>query len=588
MAGAAANGAAVDGPLGGPEPWGERAAGTLRLLVEGAPGVLVRVPTAPAGLDVPVRGTMIHDPGDPLPPAPAAVLLLVGTDVTDPRACTVVRQAAERGFTAVVVKERGQDPARLIETADACGIAVLTAGDAVPWRQVDAELSCALAAYGIGGAAGAAPAGGAELFALADTLAAVAGGSVAIEDLDQNVVAYSKVSGQRIDALRERGILQRRVPDIPAQRRQYREVLAAPGVVRFPARGDELARAAVAVRAGALPLGTLWAIEPADGLSDEAAAALRDAAQLAAPHLLRALHSPETERRLRRDAFRAVLHSAGLHGAVQHGAGLNGAGLHGAGLNGAGPPADEAAVRLGLRPGEEFCLAAFAPEPGAGPSGAALLGHLEAVLVRHCAAHREAATVAATVDAAYVLLPGTGAAAARRFADAALAVVRPAVGDGVRAAVTRPHTDLLQPAALRREADDVLRATAAAVRPANGAPAPAATVDDVRHRILLDRLGDELDRAPWLRLPGVTALLAHDREQGTDYAATVLAWLAEVGDVAAAAARLTVHPNTLRHRLRRVRELFPLDLDDPDVRLAAWLDLRRTASVPLPASARRP
>ncbi|POX39497.1 hypothetical protein C3486_17745, partial [Streptomyces sp. Ru73] len=332
------------------EPLGERAAGTLRLLVEGASGVLGRVLAAPDGLDVPVRGTVIHDPGDPLPPSPAAVLLLVGTDVTDPRACAVLRQAAGRGFTAAVVKERGQDPARLAETAEACGIAVLAAGDAVPWRQVDAELSCALAAYGIGGAAGAAPAGGAELFALADTLAAVAGGSVAIEDLDQNVVAYSKVPGQRIDALRERGILQRRVPDLPEQRGQYREVLAAPGVVRFPAYRDELARAAVAVRAGALPLGTLWAIEPADGLSDEAVAALRDTARLAAPHLLRALYSPETERRLRRDTFRAVLH-------------------------GAGPPADEAAERLGLRPGTEFTLAAFAlPAPargyGAGPPGA--------------------------------------------------------------------------------------------------------------------------------------------------------------------------------------------------------------------------
>ncbi|MBZ4019134.1 hypothetical protein CCS38_26020 [Streptomyces purpurogeneiscleroticus] len=551
---ASASAVAPGGPLG------ERAAGTLRQLVEGAPGVLVRVLAAPAGLDAPVRGTVIHDPGDPLPPSPAALLLLVGADVTDPEACAVLRRAAAQGFTAVVVKQRGQDPARLAEAAAGCGIAVLAAGDAVPWRQVDAELSCALAAYGIGGAAGAGPAGGEELFALADTLAAVAGGSVAIEDLDQNVVAYSNVPGQRIDALRERGILQRRVPDIPEQRRQYREVLAAPGVVRFPADGDELARAAVAVRAGALPLGTLWAIEPAGGLSDDAAAALQDAARLAAPHLLRALHSPETERRMRRDALRAVLH-------------------------GAGPPAEEAAARLGLRPGTEFCLAAFAPGTGSGPAGggfgpvgggfgaagagAALLGHLESALVRHCAAHRDTATVAATVDAVHVLLPDAGEAAARRFADAALAAVRTAVGDGVRAAITRAHTDLLQPAALRREADDVLRATAR-----DGHARPAATARDVRQRILLDRLGDELDRDPWLRLPGVTALLAHDREQGTDYAGTLMAWLAAVGDVASAAARLTVHPNTLRHRLRRIRELFPLDLDDPDVRLAAWLELR--------------
>ncbi|HCA86348.1 MAG TPA: hypothetical protein DEQ61_13105, partial [Streptomyces sp.] len=140
------------------------------------------------------------------------------------------------------------------------------------------------------------------------------------------------------------------------------------------------------------------------------------------------------------------------------------------------------------------------------------------------------------------------------------------------AAVTRPYAALLQPAALRREADGILRATAA------GSPArTAATADDVRHRILLDRLGDELDRDPWLRQPGIGDLLAHDREQGTDYATTVTEWLDAVGDVASAAARLKVHPNTLRHRLRRIRELFRVDLDDPDVRLAAWLELRRAA-----------
>ncbi|WP_369016010.1 helix-turn-helix domain-containing protein [Streptomyces kutzneri] len=33
----------------------------------------------------------------------------------------------------------------------------------------------------------------------------------------------------------------------------------------------------------------------------------------------------------------------------------------------------------------------------------------------------------------------------------------------------------------------------------------------------------------------------------------------------------------MRHRLRRIRELFHIDLDDPDVRLAAWLELRRAA-----------
>lgn len=555
----------------------ERSAGTLRLLLEAGTGAPVRMLAAPAGLDVPVRGTVIHDPGDPLPAAPAALLLLVGADVADPRTYAVLRRAAEQGFAAVVVKSRGQDPARLLEEAGRHGIAVLEAGAAMPWRYVDASLSCALAAYGVGDAAATAPAGGEELFALADTLAALAGGSVAIEDLDQHVVAYSKIPGQRIDALRERGILDRRVPDMPEQRELYRQVLAAQGLIRFPAMGEELARAAVAVRAGALPLGTLWAIEPEGGLSGEAESALLDGARLAAPHLLRALNAPETERRLRQDTLRAV-------------------------LEGYGPPPDEAVARLGLRPGAELALLAFAPSPASSPvpgparrpgpgrgseqrPGGALVPHLESALVRFCAAHRSDATVAATARAVYVLLPAPGTGEGRRFADAALAAARSAVGETVRAAVTRPYRDLLRPAALRREADDVLRATARA-----GGSGASATAEDVRHRILLDHLGDELERDPWLRLPGLAALLACDEEQGTEYAATVTAWLDAVGDIAAAAKRLKVHPNTLRYRLRRTRELFHLDLDDPDVRLAAWLELRGTGPAPAPVTrpARRP
>jgi DNA-binding PucR family transcriptional regulator len=44
--------------------------------------------------------------------------------------------------------------------------------------------------------------------------------------------------------------------------------------------------------------------------------------------------------------------------------------------------------------------------------------------------------------------------------------------------------------------------------------------------------------------------------------------------MAEAAARVNVHPNTFRYRLRRITELFDLDLSDPDERLVAELQLR--------------
>ncbi|WP_189742197.1 helix-turn-helix domain-containing protein [Streptomyces nojiriensis] len=114
---------------------------------------------------------------------------------------------------------------------------------------------------------------------------------------------------------------------------------------------------------------------------------------------------------------------------------------------------------------------------------------------------------------------------------------------------------------------------------------PAATTSDVRHRILLDRLGDEFERDARLRLPEAEALLAHDHAQGTGYANTVVARLDATGDIASAAGRLKLYPNTLRHRLRRIRELFHLDVDDPEVRLAARLELR--SAVPAGGSPRR-
>lgn len=56
--------------------------------------------------------------------------------------------------------------------------------------------------------------------------------------------------------------------------------------------------------------------------------------------------------------------------------------------------------------------------------------------------------------------------------------------------------------------------------------------------------------------------------------ATLLAWLRHQGRRAAIAAELHVHPQTVRYRLGRLRELFGERLDDPDQRFALELALR--------------
>ncbi|WP_037870200.1 helix-turn-helix domain-containing protein, partial [Streptomyces sp. SPB074] len=77
-------------------------------------------------------------------------------------------------------------------------------------------------------------------------------------------------------------------------------------------------------------------------------------------------------------------------------------------------------------------------------------------------------------------------------------------------------------------------------------------------------------------------LLAHDAEHRTDLARTLAAYLDRFGDVPATARLLAVHPNTLRYRLRRLHDLFDVDLTDPDTRLLAELGLRAAGLLPWP------
>jgi DNA-binding PucR family transcriptional regulator len=66
----------------------------------------------------------------------------------------------------------------------------------------------------------------------------------------------------------------------------------------------------------------------------------------------------------------------------------------------------------------------------------------------------------------------------------------------------------------------------------------------------------------------------YDGEHGSGYIETLRAYLDAFGDVPTAAARISVHPNTFRYRLRRLADLFAIRIDDPEERLALGLQLR--------------
>ena len=89
--------------------------------------------------------------------------------------------------------------------------------------------------------------------------------------------------------------------------------------------------------------------------------------------------------------------------------------------------------------------------------------------------------------------------------------------------------------------------------------------------MILQRLRDAAAHDPGLAAGKVAALAEQDAAKGTAWVQTLRAYFDAFGDMASAAAQVNVHPNTFRYRLRRITEVFGLDLSDPDERLVAEL-----------------
>jgi hypothetical protein len=96
--------------------------------------------------------------------------------------------------------------------------------------------------------------------------------------------------------------------------------------------------------------------------------------------------------------------------------------------------------------------------------------------------------------------------------------------------------------------------------------------EDVWARVAVRRLRGALEACLPVSHP-LQRLVEYDTQRRGELAVTVGAWLDLNGDTAATAAALSVHPNTLRYRVRRVEEISGLDLSAGDQRLVAQLAL---------------
>ena len=179
---------------------------------------------------------------------------------------------------------------------------------------------------------------------------------------------------------------------------------------------------------------------------------------------------------------------------------------------------------------------------------------------------------AAVGEFAVVMMPDPDGPGRRKALDSALAGEIAALGPAV------PWSEAAM--SMRRAASAyrlAARGRLGAASPAGQFGAPTLVVADEHLPALLlaaePALAADLARS---RLAPLDTLAAGPRER---LAATLRAWLDRPGQVQAVAAALDVHPQTVRYRLKQLRELFGSRLEDPEARFELSLALRAADGV---------
>jgi len=370
----------------------------------------------------------------------------------------------------------------------------------------------------------------ADLFSMADALASAVGGAVAVEDLERRILAFSTISGQPIDEVRRQGILGRRVPEHVEREQWYARLWNRQEPVVFDAGPESSPRLALALRAGGERVGSVWVVGDLTSLAPDC----QDVLLSCAPSLAAAVVAASGTRNRTREQRDRLLAQVLREQPGERVDSLLPAVVVAVGCSGQ----DEADDVLRARLADVLSLQAQRLD------GTGLAGEVDGAVVAVIAWSSEERLRSSLT----MLLQRTGL-------PTAVAAVSPPVHAGA---------DL-------REAHDQARALLTCGSDAGGG------VRFATHELALvrlARLGDALASADALPVGAGAAMLAHDRANGTSYAASLLAWLDAHGEVARAAERLHVHANTLRYRWGRAVQLFDLDLDDSDARLLLHLELR--------------
>lgn len=433
---------------------------------------------------------------------------------------------------------------------DTTGIVLWRKAKSASWLQLLDQVRLVLDSVGTQpGEVGSAVALG-DIPRLADALAEYLGGSVIIEDARFTVLGYSvDLAGN--DSGRDAAILTRSMPG------EWVRYLESQGVLNrlrteddavevdggpFRARRRFIAPVRVDHRFG----GVIWLAQGDAPLPVDAPERLRVAAIVAAPHLRRHSELVALERAARDAHVRAL---------------LSGAPVSRSDIEDLGLPRTAALALIAIRPADGSDLEERQKE------------QLQNAVTLSCRTMHARSAVSAIGNTVYCIVvpphPDDGEIA--DLAEALLASCSRALRIPLHVAVVPRVGSLDDLPGSRQKVDMLLESLRRHERGRSrviSMPLAAAC-------LLLDQFADVArDLQPMIQYTKINELREYDAAHGSEYARTLQTYLTSNGQIPQAARTLSLHPTSLRYRLRRISELFDIDLADPDERLLCLVLLR--------------
>ncbi|WP_160667444.1 PucR family transcriptional regulator [Pseudarthrobacter sp. ATCC 49987] len=525
---------------------------TLADVARSAGSEVVSLVEMPADDQQIVGGAVLYDSMARPARFPGAVALAIGLSMSGKRLGVKVRELRDAGYVAIVYKSNGTSDAALRAAARDTGMALFRASDAVPWNQLAEIMNAAVVPHRQSGRTLVDIRPG-DLFDLANTVAAQAGGAIAIADPDQTILAYSTLPDQPIDETRRSSILRLHVPHSVETDKDYRRVHAATDALNVATADPLLRRTAISIRAGGSVLGSLWLLERAEDHNEDADRILREAANVAALHILhkRTTYVSNLTRQI--DLVQPLLFEPRR--------------------------AELAAIRLGIS-AASVRVAALSVWPADAVASETLQSRLRLfdTIRTACAIRLPSAVCGFSDNIVYIVLPQTTESSRQFQRTAVLKIVQNArrlLGRPVLAALGVAATiERLEESRVNAELvlSELVRNVAEGRIPADSDDV-VADDDSLGSRLQLRQMVASLTTSG--QLPGTHALriARHDEQHQKSFEATIHAYLSCGGNAIETAKSLNVHVNTVRYRLSRVEPLFGIDLDDPETRLLVWLQL---------------